>query len=167
MKPRFLVLPLLLAACQVSGAPEAAPLPPLQVQLLGAWDGVSVPAGQQCPTFGGNGASPPMRVTGLPEGTVEVIAEFNDLSYGPLARNGGHGTLGVPARGTRAEFPAVPGMTRSMPEGVRLVAASRGRSPGYMPPCSGGQRNRYEATVYAVDAAGNRLAQSRVPIGRY
>lgn len=40
-------------------------------------------------------------------------------------------------------------------------------SQGYLPPCSGGQNNRYFAVVKAVDAGGKVLEKTKIEIGRY
>ncbi len=150
----------------------AAPaLAEMQVRLLPPWGGANVPAGQQCTLFGGNGATPPMRITNLPAGTAEIVVQYNDLSYRPLSKNGGHGTIGYRVSGSSASLPAVPGMTKNLPDGVRVVrrARSSGRyaSPGYLPPCSGGKGNTYAATILAKSASGKTLEKITIPIGRY
>ena len=43
-------------------------------------------------------------------------------------------------------------------------------SPGYLPPCSGGRGNKYEAEVYAVILEGNdykEIAEGEITLGRY
>lgn len=137
-----------------------------------AWDGVAVPAGQHCPLQGGTGATPPLEVSGLPEGTSQINLSFNDETYEPM-NNGGHGVLGfaVEAGATSASLPAVPGATEDLPEGVTLVTANKTSggflTPGYMPPCSGGAGNTYSVDVIAVDNAGAELASTRVTLGTY
>ena len=42
-----------------------------------AWDGKVVPPGQYCKKFGGNGATPPLKVSQIPIGANAVIVEFN------------------------------------------------------------------------------------------
>ncbi|MDV4145997.1 hypothetical protein [Shimia sp. FJ5] len=143
----------------------------MSVKLKGGWDGKKVPAGQQCTLFGGKGKTPPMAVSGLPSGTVWVYVEFNDRDYGPLSRNGGHGVIGYPAKGSSADLYAVPGLKGSLPGSARVISKARSsgkyKSSGYLPPCSGGRGNRYEAVVKAVAADGKVLEKVRVPIGRY
>ncbi len=127
-------------ALAVMGGTAAAEM---SVQLGGGWDGRKVPKGQQCKLNGGNGATPPMRVSGIPKGAVWIIADFNDKSYQPLSRDGGHGRIAYPVRGATTDLPALPGMTAKLPAGAQVVKAARGTgkyaSPGYLPPCSGGQ----------------------------
>ena len=137
-----------------------------------AWDGATIPAGQHCPLQGGTGSTPPLEVTGLPDGTSQINLSFNDETYEPM-NNGGHGVLGfaVEEGATSASLPAVPGATEDLPEGVTLVAANKTSgnflTPGYMPPCSGGQGNTYSVDVSAVDASGAELATTRVTLGKY
>lgn len=123
-----------------------------------AWDGKSLPEGQQCNNpHGGNGSSPPLRVSSIPPEADAIVIEFNDKNYQQLSFNGGHGTLGFdikPGIGS-VVLPTVQGETKEMPEGVWLVSNNKVtnkkyREPGYLPPCSGGRNHRYEAIVYAV-----------------
>ena len=135
------------------------------------WNGVTVPEGQQCRLFGGNGATPIFVLNGLPEGTAQIRVEFNDKSYAPLSENGGHGAIGFPVNGPNAVLPSVPGMTAYLPSGAEVLAAARSggqyASAGYLPPCSGGRGNRYMADVIALDAGGIELARVPVELGRY
>jgi len=87
--------------------------------------------------------------------------------------DGGHGIIAfavTPTDGT-ASLPSVPGGTADLPEGVSVATASRGTgdyaSPGYLPPCSGGQGNTYSATVTALDSAGIELAAGKIELGKY
>jgi phosphatidylethanolamine-binding protein (PEBP) family uncharacterized protein len=143
----------------------------MTAKLDAPWNGKQVPAGQNCRIFGGAGSTPPMQVAGIPAGTVWLVVEFNDRDFGPLSKNGGHGIIGFPVRGSSAKLPAVPGMTDKLPGGARVLAKARSTgnyaSPGYLPPCSGGRSHRYFAEVKAVDSASKVLAQTRVEMGRY
>lgn len=141
------------------------------VKLLPPWDGKTVPAGQHCPLQGGKGKTPPMQVSGLPKGTSWILVEFNDKTYPPLSRNGGHGKIGFPVSGKSATLPAVPGMTNRLPLGIRVVAKARSSgdyaSKGYLPPCSGGRGNRYSADVKAMSKDDRVLGKKTVSLGRY
>jgi phosphatidylethanolamine-binding protein (PEBP) family uncharacterized protein len=137
-----------------------------------AWNGQTVPAGQQCPLQGGHGATPAIEVSGLPEGTRHLNVAFNDETYQPM-NNGGHGVIGfdvTPTDGS-ATLPSVPGNTADLPEGASVTSPSRGTgdyaSPGYLPPCSGGNGNLYTATVTALDDSGKELASGRIELGHY
>lgn len=144
----------------------------MQAQLLPPWSGKTIPAGQHCTLYGGKGSTPPMQVTGIPAGAVWIIGYFNDKDYRPLSRDGGHGTIGWPVRGSAMQLAPVPGMTDTLPNGARVIKKSRAggkfASPGYLPPCSGGKGNRYSVDLVAIDAKGRALDKvSNLIIGRY
>lgn len=143
----------------------------MSVQLGGGWDGKRVPKGQQCTLFGGKGATPPMQVSNLPSGTAWVYVEFNDRDYRALSKNGGHGVVGYPVKGSSADLYSVPGLAGKLPGKARVISAARGTgeyaSKGYLPPCSGGKGNRYFAVVKAISSAGSVLEKQRIDIGRY
>ena len=140
------------------------------------WDGKKVPEGQHCKKFGGNGATPPLTVSGIPSEANAIVVEFNDKSYGKLSSGGGHGKIGFhiqPGVGT-ATLPAVMGGTKDMPEGVWLEKKNRAkgdwRSDGYLPPCSGGKGNSDEAEIYAVIFANDdyeKVAEGKIKLGKY
>lgn len=137
-----------------------------------AWNGETVPPDQHCPLQGGHGATPALEVSGLPEGTTSVTVAFNDETYQPM-NDGGHGVIGFDVTPTdgKATLPSVPGNTADLPAGAHVVRASRApgeyASPGYLPPCSGGQGNTYSATVTALDSSGAELASGKITLGKY
>lgn len=142
----------------------------MNVQLLSPWNGKRIPAGQQCSVQGGQAATPPMQISGLPAGTSMVVAEFNDRSYAPLSRKGGHGVIGWPVKGSSAKLAPVPEGAGKGPGGAVVVKDTRGtlgNGKGYLAPCSGGRGNSYEAIVKAVSGEGEVLEQVRVKLGRY
>lgn len=150
----------------------ATPALALDITLAGGWDGKRVPAGQHCTLQGGKGATPPMTVSGIPNGAVWLLLEFNDKDYRPLSNKGGHGILAYPVQGATTKVSALPGETAKLPGGARVVADTRATGqfakPGYLPPCSNGRNNRYSVDVKAIDAAGKVLdSQRNVAIGRY
>jgi hypothetical protein len=137
-----------------------------------AWDGKTVPVGQQCSLFGGMGATPALQIAGVPDGTTKVTLAFNDETYTAMG-NGGHGIIGFDVAPTAGSvtLPSVPGESDQLPTGVSVVTKNRGTGdydkPGYLPPCSGGQGNLYSATVTALDASGATLAESKIELGHY
>ena len=137
-----------------------------------AWDGKTVPVGQQCSLFGGTGATPALSLTGVPDGTSKITLAFNDETYTPMG-DGGHGVIGfdVTPTGGAVSLPSVPGESAELPAGASVVTKNRGTGdydkPGYLPPCSGGNGNLYSATVTALDASGATLATSKIELGKY
>lgn len=129
----------------------------LEVKLAdSAWDGVKVPAGQQCQKFGGkNPATPKLTVTQIPAGTTSIVLEYSDRDSEKM-NNGGHGRMSftVDPSATEVEIPSVFGHTFDIPESFKVIEAQR--SPGwdtagaYMPPCSGGKDHAYYVTIKAV-----------------
>lgn len=162
-----LVRSLMVAVCLMPAVASAK----MTADLIAPWDGKRIPAGQHCPLDGGKGATPPIKVSGLPKGTAMVVVAFSDRDYPPLSRTGGHGTIGFPVKGATATLPAVPGMTAKLPGGARVVAKAKSTgdyaSPGYLPPCSGGQNHRYLAEISAVGADGKPLETVKIAIGSY
>ena len=160
-----------LAAALLGAMSSGAALAQMQVQLTGGWNGKTVPAGQQCSQFGGEGMSPPMKVSGLPEKTAWIYVEFNDRDYKPLSTKGGHGVIGYPVKGNSATLKSVPERKKKLPGNARVIkkARSSGKyaSSGYLAPCSGGRGNRYFADVKAISADGKTLETIRVEIGKY
>jgi hypothetical protein len=141
----------------------------MAVALLAPWDGVTVPEGQHCRLQDGVGDTPPMQVTGAPEGTVALRLWFNDLSYPSLAFDGGHGVIEVAVAET---LRALPGETEGLPDGARVISGPRTEgeyaSAGYLPPCSGGRGHIYAVTVTAHGADGAELARVKnVKLGSY
>ncbi|MGH1577433.1 hypothetical protein [Planktotalea sp.] len=144
----------------------------ISVSLGSPWDGKSVPKGQQCTLFGGKGSTPPMQVSGVPAGAAWIIAEFNDKSYQPLSRNGGHGIIAWPAKAGTTTLKSVPGLSAKLPHGAQVMKAARGtgryKSAGYLPPCSGGRGNTYSVDIKVVNSAGKVIAtEKNIKIGRY
>ncbi len=119
------------------------------------WNGEVIPSVGMCRRCGGEGMSPALLVAGIPAGAEALIVEFDDLSYEPLARFGGHGTLRVDCRGaTEVRVPSVVEGTLAMPDGVRIERPHRApvaTPDGYLGPCAcDGSHNLYQATVRAV-----------------
>jgi hypothetical protein len=138
-----------------------------------AWTGETIPEGQQCPLQGGSGATPALHVVGVPAEATAIEVAFNDETYIPM-NDGGHGILrfAVTPENNEVELPSVPGNTAdNLPEGVTVKSAARGEgdyaSPGYLPPCSGGQGNTYTATVLALAADDRVVGHGTLTLGKY
>jgi hypothetical protein len=176
----FFCAAVLVAGCVATGKYKpVSDMGSLEITLADpAWNGKTVPMGQQCRKFGGNGATPAMTVANIPAQANAVILEFSDQSHQPMD-NGGHGKIGYRiAPGTaRVTVPSVPGHTFDLPSEFFLVAAHRNpswdKAGAYMPPCSGGRGNLYYLTVKAVfeapgESDGSKLlGQGKLTMGRY
>ena len=137
-----------------------------------AWNGVSIPVGQQCPRHGGAGATPALNVFDLPTGTAALLLEFSEK--GSKLDHGGMGRIGyiVPKGVASAQVPSIHGNSMNLPAGFFLVSPHQGDdAPGaYLPPCSGGKGARYTLTVRALDAPnkdGKVLGEGRLELGKY
>ncbi|PIE45170.1 MAG: hypothetical protein CSA45_03825 [Gammaproteobacteria bacterium] len=141
----------------------------------GRWNGKTIPKGQQCRRYGGKGNTPPLTVIGVPKAANAIIVEYNDLSYSKLSSNGGHGKIGYWIEGDeRVNIPAIRGETKALTGKSFLEANNRsGIADGYLPPCSGGRGNTYEAVVKAVykptdsEEKGKLLGMGRIILGKY
>lgn len=137
------------------------------------WTGGDIPEGQHCRLLGGDGSTPALEVTGIPDGTAQINVEFNDEDYRPLSTGGGHGIIGFPVTpaGGAATLPSVPGYSTDLPPGAIVVAKSRTRAPydsvGYLPPCSGGVGHTYSATVRALTTDGTEVGNGYIVLGKY
>lgn len=141
-----------------------------------AWDGISVPEGEQCQKFGGNAPkTPALSISGIPTGSNLIILEFSDRNYQRMD-NGGHGKIGyaLSRQQNNVLIPSVSGHSFTLPEGFFIVAAHRSpkwdKAGAYMPPCSGGKGNAYYVTVKAVKQGGESsevMAQHIIEMGRY
>ena len=165
-----------IGAFQVSVGSLAAEITDMTVQFADpVWDGKMIPEGEHCKKFGGNGSTPPLTVSNIPDGANAIIVEFSDVSYRPMA-SGGHGIVGWRIGNSNEVFlRPIPGGEDELPQGTWLERKNRAtgawRSPGYLPPCSGGQLNKYVATIKAVRMNGNdiaeELAEVDIVMGKY
>ena len=152
---------------------ETASAGELQVSFADpSWTGKKIPEGQHCKKFGGSGSTPPLKVAGIPQGTTAILVEFNDASYQPLSSRGGHGIIGFEHAGDgETVLPPVPGGVNETPTGTWIEKKNRAKgawkSPGDLPPCSGGRGNSYFAVVKAVDTDKKVLAKARIKLGKY
>jgi len=120
------------------------------------WDGKIIPKGQQCKEYGGNGASPRIKVKNIPSRANKLILEFSDATYYPCD-NGGHGIIGyqIPEGTTEIVVPSIPGQTFNLPDGFTMIKEHCGaklwmQRGAYIGPCPG-RGNQYYVVVKAVD----------------
>ncbi|MGL1920939.1 MAG: hypothetical protein OCD03_07925 [Hyphomicrobiales bacterium] len=141
-----------------------------------AWDGKSVPEGQQCNKFDGNGMTPALAVANIPADADALVLAFDDRSYAPMS-NGGHGQIiyGINKGTDSVNIPSVAAHTFDLPDGFTMLSAHKAPSwdtaGAYLPPCSGGRGNEYVVVVKAVTMAGAKvdkiLAKVDVAMGRF
>ncbi len=156
-----------------------APVAGLKVSFAdSAWNGDTIPDGQQCTKFYGEGGTPSLRVENIPAGANAIIVEFNDRDYPPLSEDGGHGKIGfwVTEGSNSAVLPPVPGETDSLPKGSFVEEPNQATgsyaTDGYLPPCSGGNDHAYFAVVKAVrkmkgEGKPKVLATTKIELGSY
>lgn len=120
------------------------------------WDGIKVPAGQQCQKFGGqNPTTPRFIISGIPVGSDAIVLEYSDRSFEKMDK-GGHGRMAfiLDSAASEVTIPSVPGHTFDLPPAFKVVEAHRGpdwdTAGAYMPPCSGGRGNAYYVTIKAT-----------------
>lgn len=137
-----------------------------------AWDGINVPAGQQCQKFGGkNPSTPELLVSGIPAGTNVLVLEYSDRNFEKMD-NGGHGVMAfmLDASANQVTIPSVAGHTFDLPTAFAMVEAQRApewdTAGVYMPPCSGGRKHAYYVTIKATQND-KVLATTVVEMGKF
>jgi hypothetical protein len=129
----------------------------------------SVPRKGICKFRGGNGMSPELRLSNIPEKTSVFFVSFTDRNWGST---GGHGEFKVPYDGTSSEFiiKSVEGEKKGLPEGYEGIKRHHGSmttASYYLGPCSGGRWNSYYVRVDALGSDGKRIASAKVNLGNY
>ena len=141
------------------------------------WDGDTIPKGQQCLEFDGQGDSPAIAVGNIPPTANSLVLAFSDESYSPCDK-GGHGVISYRiAEGTKeVTVPSIPGQTFDLPESFSLIREHCGvhlsmQRGAYIGPCPG-LGNHYYVTVSARRDTGDGaeptvLGEARLEIGTY
>ncbi|MCP4394211.1 MAG: hypothetical protein GY804_08125 [Alphaproteobacteria bacterium] len=146
-------------------AVSIVPIAKMEASFLGnEWDGITIPGRQICRRDGGQGNTPPLRITNIPKGTDVIIMEFNDSSDLVLGYDGSHGKIGVWHDGT-SELNVAPisGETLNLPKFAFVEQLHRfhfSRGSAYMPPCSQGAGHQYFVKIKAVNI--EKLADNRI-----
>lgn len=117
----------------------------------------------------GGGMSPPIKVSGIPSGTVKLLINFTDEDYGD---EGGHGGFEFKISGeSEVTIPSIEGGVDNMPPNMKGVIEHHGgdRNDGtyYLGPCSGGSGNTYTVYIYAKDKGDEDLAKGKLRQGQY
>lgn len=158
-------------------AAMAGPARAMEVSFAdAAWDGKTVPAGQQCQKFGGKSPETPrFKISQIPSGTTEIVFEYSDRDYGPMDK-GGHGIVDYKLDGKTTDLvvPSLPGHTFELSSPFNSVKAHQApgwdKAGAYLPPCSGGKGNNYYVTVKAVSTKGSErkvLAEKVIEMGKF
>ncbi|MGJ8624969.1 MAG: YbhB/YbcL family Raf kinase inhibitor-like protein [Yoonia sp.] len=118
-------------------------------------DGGTLPADLKCIRDGGDGLSPPLDWTDLPEGTESIAIIMQHYPRGTVE--------GVDAPSQYWLLWNIPADTMSLPRGNPGSLGDEGadkdeRRTGYTPPCSPpGATHEYTVTVYALSSAPDAL----------
>ncbi len=122
------------------------------------WNGKFVPASQGCRFQGGQGSTPALYVSGIPQQANLLILEIDNLDIPSLSENGGLGSIGFYHNGeSAAVLLPVPGESYSLPNFAFKEKANRvnpAKPYPYMPPCIE-KKQRYMATIKAVKRTGS------------
>lgn len=136
------------------------------------WDGKMVPKSEVCKWAKGDGSTPKLNISNIPNGTEKLIVLFNDKTYKKMD-NGGHGQIGmnIISNQTNVTIPSIKGETKVMPENMFIhkehIGLKRGEAGAYLPPCSGGKGNTYSATIKAIDKDNKVLNSSEIIMGKF
>jgi len=143
-----------------------------------AWDGKTIPDGQQCEAFGGHGSTPGLLIDNLPPKANALILAFSNISHISLD-GGGMGRIGYRFKQgtTTLTLPPVPGNIFDLPPPFFVITAHQQPfqyKPGaYLPPCSGGTGDNYYLLVKAIwlpdsaDMQPEVLGRGKIALGRY
>ena len=134
------------------------------------WDGKKVPKRGQCTNCQGEGLSPPMLISNIPEKTDFLIVEYKDKTMGVF-----HGAIRFQVSGKgKFSTPSIREQTFKLPQGVEVEAehtAPIGSPGAYMAPCGCGYNNKYSAVIPAVQSleSGQKLllGKGKINLGRF
>lgn len=137
-----------IAGCATAGTDFTLTSPALE-------DGGRLPADLKCTRDGGEGLSPPLEWTGLPDGTKSLALIMHHYPRGT-----------VEGRDAPSQYWLlwnIPADTQAIPKGNPASIGDEGSDKdgnftGYTPPCSPGAAvHEYTITLYALDAAPDTL----------
>lgn len=134
-----------------SGAAAGTSGTPAQVALSSTAfaDGETIPVNFTCR---GDDRSPPLRWTGIPDGTVELALVVRDVSIGGFV----HWVIA-------GLDPALGGIAEGTPPGGAVQANNALGRPGYSGPCPPSGTHSYEFRVYALSKASGVTAGEAEP----
>ncbi|BCL74745.1 hypothetical protein JHS3_04810 [Jeongeupia sp. HS-3] len=159
MKKSLLLIASLLLAVLFTIQYAQADGPRLTVRFANpAWNGMAIPAGQQCAQLGGKGNTPALNVFDLPSGTTALQLEYKQRGGASL----GVLRYAVAQSAASVQLTSVTGQQPALPSGFSWVEQST--AGGYQPPCSKGAA--YFLSVKALDAGGKTLGEGRLELGK-
>ena len=127
-----------------------------------------VPKKGICLKYGGESWSPPMQISGIPDGAEIIRLLFTDDNYG---REGGHGDFTVKLNGHNSiALPPFGGDANYLPANITGGNGNHCYSckeEDYLGPCSGGRNHTYRVIVHAADAEEVILATGTVLLGQF
>ena len=127
-----------------------------------------VPKKGICLKYGGESLSPPMQISGIPDGAETIRLLFTDDNYG---REGGHGDFTVKLNGQSSiELPPFGGDTNYLP--ANIIGGNGNhcyscKETDYLGPCSGGRNHISRVIVHATNAEEVILATGTVLLGQF
>ena len=139
------------------------------------WTHGSVPDVGRCRECGGQGFSPPLRVSNVPAGANRLVIAFRDITAHELGGISNHGALSMETNGAdEISVPSVDERTATLPASVAIAQnhGTRHRPAiGYLAPCACEGDHRYEVQVRAVSQGSEPgsdeqvLARGRLVLG--
>ena len=134
-----------------------------------SWDSKIVPKKGICLRRGGDGFSPEIQISKIPENTAVLKLMFTDMDFG---KKGGHGGIETPVNG-KTEI-VVPSFRDTLPKGFKGIkkhhckpCRSIGGNDYYNGPCSPQLKHTYKVFVYAVSKNGKTLSKGNLTLGKY
>ncbi len=121
-------------------------------------EGGDLPADLKCTRDGGDGLSPPLEWTGVPDGTESLALIMHHYPRDTVA--------GVDTPSQYWLLWNIPADTSSLPRGNPASLGNEGadkdeKTTGYTPPCSpAGARHEYTITLYALSGPADQLPAS-------
>jgi hypothetical protein len=158
-------------ACSDSRFESADVVADLSVSFADArWDGKKVPKCGQCTLCDGEGLSPTLIISNIPEGTDFLVVEYRDKTMGVY-----HGAVKIPiAFDNEYTIPSFHEQTYELPQGIEIESnhlAPIGNPGAYMAPCGCGYNNKYMAYVFAIkrENPGEKLllGKGKIKLGRF
>ena len=134
-----------------------------------SWDSKTVPKKGVCLRRGGDGFSPKIQISKIPENTAVLKLMFTDMNFG---KEGGHGGIETSVNG-KTEI-VVPSFRDTLPKGFKGIKKHHckpcrniGGNDYYNGPCSPQRKHTYKVFIYAVSKNGKTLSKGNLTLGRY